>query len=228
MHAFDIMTSPVITTTPDASVLNVVQLMLDNHISALPVTSGDGALLGLVSEGDLIRRSEIGARDYSSWWLAAIGGTVRLAEDFVKTHGMTAEEIMTRNVVTVTAETPVWKIAETLEKNKIKRVPVTQDSAVVGIVSRANLLQALATQQQKMLQTPSPEDHTLRNQVLETLSDQRWADLAHLNVVVLDGTVHYWGLVRSDAQRRALKTAATGVAGVREVVDHTHVQVTLI
>jgi len=202
--------------------------MLDKRISAMPIVTEDGVQVGLVSEGDLIRRSEIGARNYTSWWLAAIGGQARLAEDFVKTHAMKAEEIMTREVITVTSETPVWEIAEILEKNKIKRVPVVDDGAVVGVVSRANLLQALAAQREKMAEAPSQDDRALRKKVLEALEGQTWSDLSHLNVVVMDGVVHYWGIVQSTAARQALKVAAEGVPGVKDVVDHTHTTVTLI
>ncbi len=227
MHVRDIMTSPVITAGPGATVMDVVNLMLDNGISALPIVSNKGILLGLVSEGDLIRRSEIGARDYSSWWLAAIGGKVRLAEEFVKSHGMQACEIMTREVVTVGEDELVWKVAEMLEKHKIKRVPVLRGDKVVGIVSRANLLQALAAQREKAMQTPSGDDRDLRDKVLETLADKPWSDLPHLNVVVQDGVVHYWGRVHSEEARQALQVAAKGVPGVVDVVDHTHKTVTI-
>jgi len=228
MHAQDIMTAPAITASPQASILDVVTLMLENRISALPIVDEGGAVVGLVSEGDLIRRSEIGARDYSSWWLAAVGGKVRLAEEFVKTHGMSAADIMTEDVVIVTADTPVWQIAETLEKNKIKRVPVVSDGALVGVVSRANLLQALAAQREKLLETPSSDDRNIRDALINTLDSEAWSDLSHLNIVVLDGVVHYWGIVRSDAERQALKVAAEEIAGVHDVVDHTHKSLTLV
>ena len=221
------MTKPVVTATPDLPVLDVVELMLKHHISALPVVSSDGTLVGLISEGDLIRRSEIGARDYSSWWLAAIGGKVRLAEEFVKTHGMQAAEIMTRDVVTIPETSPVGQIAELLEKHRIKRVPVVSDGKVVGIVSRANLLQALAAQQKQLQAEPSPGDRALRDRVLQAIEGQPWSDLSHLNVVVTDGVVHYWGKVSSEEVRSALKVAARGVPGVADVVDHTHKTITI-
>ncbi len=227
MHARDIMTSPVVTASPDSPVLDIVNMMLKKHISALPVVAADGVLVGLVSEGDLMRRSEIGARDYSSWWLSAIGGRVGLAEDFVKTHGMKAADIMTTDVVTVDHDTPIGKIAETLEKNRIKRVPVVADGEVVGIVSRANLLQALAAQHERLHAAPSTSDRALREQVLDVLRGQQWSDLPHLNVVVHDGIVHFWGKVQSEEARRALRVAAEGVAGVRGVADHTHKTQTL-
>ncbi|MGI9415713.1 MAG: CBS domain-containing protein [Hyphomicrobiales bacterium] len=228
MHAVDIMTSPVITAGPNANILDIVKLMLDNRISAVPIVGRDGSLLGLVSEGDLIRRSEIGARDYSSWWLSAIGGTITLAEDFVKSHGVRASEIMTEKVITVQESARLWQIAETLEKNKIKRVPVMRDGQVAGIVSRANLLQALAAQREKQMEAPSRDDRMVREELLKLLEGERWSDLSHLNVVVLDGVVHYWGLVHSGAERDALKAAAESVAGVSDVIDHTHTSVTLI
>jgi CBS domain-containing protein len=228
MHARDIMTSPVVTALPDSPVLEIVQLMLDKHISALPIVAPDGTLVGLVSEGDLIRRSELSARDYSSWWLSAIGGKIVLAEEFVKSHGMRAADVMTRDVVTVCDDTPVGKIAEILEKNKIKRVPVMADGKIVGIVSRANLLQALAANHEMLQKTPSVDDRALRERVVGVLEGEEWSDLPHLNVVVQDGVVHFWGRVHCEQVRQALKVAAEGVAGVKGIVDHTHKTMSII
>jgi osmotically-inducible protein OsmY len=135
---------------------------------------------------------------------------------------------MTTNVITADEDTPLWKIAETLEKEKIKRVPVMRDGSVVGVVSRANLLQALTLQQSKMLEQPSREDSEIREELLEQLRNESWAELSHVNVMVSEGTVHVWGSVRSDAQRQALSVAAKGVAGVRDVVNHTHLSLTLL
>ncbi len=228
MHAFDIMTSPVITAGPNATILEIVRLMLENRISALPIINREGMLIGLVSEGDLIRRSEIGARDYKSWWLSAIGGSITLAEEFVKSHGIKASEIMTEDVITVGPDTRIWEIASTLERKKIKRVPVIQDRKLVGIVSRANLLQALAAQQEKQPAQPSASDRAIREALMSSLDKEPWSDTSHLNVVVIDGVVHYWGLVPSKAQSKALQVAAENVPGVKDVVDHTHTGVTLI
>lgn len=227
MHAFDIMTSPVVTAGPNATVLEIVKLMLENRISALPILNREGMLIGLVSEGDLIRRSEIGARDYKSWWLSAIGGSITLAEEFVKSHGVKASEIMTEDVVTIGPDTRLWEIASTLEKKKIKRVPVMQDGKLVGIVSRANLLQALAAQQESRPVQPSASDRAIREALMLSLENEPWSDTSHLNVVVIDGVVHYWGLVSSQAQSKALQVAAENVPGVTDVVDHTHTGVTL-
>ena len=228
MHVFDIMTSPVITAGPNAGVLEVVQLMLDKRISAIPIVNREGGLIGLVSEGDLMRRSELGARDYKSWWLSAIGGSIALAEEFVKSHGVKASEIMTEDVITVPSTAPVWEVAALLEKKKIKRVPVVDDGKLVGIVSRANLLQALAAQREKIAETPSGNDRGIREALIKVLEKEPWSDASHVNVVVLDGVVHYWGLIPSKAQSKAIRVAAEDIPGVKGVVDHTHSGLTLI
>jgi len=228
LHARDVMTSPAITAPPRTTLVEIVKLMLEHRISAVPIVDSTQKLVGLVSEGDLVRRQEIGIEQKHSWWLSMFGNAAVLADEFVKSHGVTAEEVMTKNVVTATEDTPLWKIAETLEKEKIKRVPIMRDGHVVGIVSRANLLQALTLQQNKMLDQPSREDSVIREELLQILKDESWADLSHVNVMVSDGTVHLWGSVRSDAQRHALSVAAKGVSGVRDVVNHAHLSLTLL
>ncbi len=228
MRAQDVMTRPVITASPETSLLEIVQLMLDQRISALPIIAEDGSLVGIVSEGDLMRRAELGVQGHSSWWLAALGGKVRLADEFVKIHGMKAGDIMTHNVISVGPDTQLPEIAETLERKHIKRVPVIEDGSVVGIVSRANLLQALAMEHKRLEQIPSPSDREIREKLLEVLKSQSWSELSQLNFVVRDGIVYYWGNVRTDAARQALKAAAVGIPGVRDVVDHMRKPITLI
>ena len=135
---------------------------------------------------------------------------------------------MTEDVVTASEDSPLWEIAETLERNKVKRLPVLRDGRVVGIVSRANLLQAITAQRDKQIDVPSRDDRTIREALMAQLEKAPWSDMSHLNIVVLDGTVHFWGVVRSDAQREALKVAAENVPGVTEVVDHTHRSMVLV
>lgn len=228
MHASDIMTSPAITATPDTTLLEIAQLMLDHRISAVPIVDTSQALVGLVSEGDLVRRADIGVPQKHSWWLSMFGNATVLADEFVKSHGVTAKEVMTREVVTAAEDTPLWEIAETLEKKKIKRVPIMREGLVAGIVSRANLLQALTMQKDGAVAPPSREDSTIREELILLLQDEPWADASHVNVLVTDGTVHLWGSVRSDSQREALSVAARGVAGVLDVVNHAHVSLTLL
>lgn len=221
MDARNVMTSPVVTAGPDTTVLEIVQLMLDNKISAVPILDEAGMLIGLVSEGDLMRRSEMGTARHPPWWLSAFRGTVSLADGFIKSHGVLASEVMTRQLITADEDTPLWKIAETLEKKKIKRLPIVRAGRVVGIVSRSNLLQALAAQREKAMQSVSKDDQTIREEMLKVLKGEAWPDLSHLNIVVTGGTVHFWGLVNSESQREGLKVAAEAVGGVKDVVDHT-------
>lgn len=228
MHARDVMTSPAITATPQTTLLDIVQLMLEHHISGVPIVDKTQALIGLVSEGDLVRRKEIGIEQRRSWWLSMFGNATVLADEFVKSHGVTAEEVMTKNVFTAAEDTPLWEIAETLEKEKIKRVPIVHDGRVVGIVSRANLLQALSFHQKNLLDHPTREDSAIREELLQLLRGESWAELSHVNVMVTEGAVHLWGSVRSDSQRDALSVAAKGISGVRDVVNHTHRSLTLL
>jgi CBS domain-containing protein len=221
------MFSPAVTAPPDASILDVVQLMLDNRISAVPIVDDDGQLVGLVSEGDLLRRVEIGTEAHRSWWLSAFRGVASPAEDFIKSQCMNASEVMTKQMVTAREDTPLWQIAEILEKKKFKRVPVVRDGRVVGIVSRANLLQALMMQKEMTADAPSSDDRVIREALLEILRGEPWSNTSHVNVVVLDGVVRFWGLVASDAQREALKVAAEGTPGVRDIVDHMVVETML-
>jgi CBS domain-containing protein len=222
------MTSPVITATPETTLLEIVELMLRHHISGVPIVDKDQALVGLVSEGDLVRRKEIGAEQKHSWWLSMFGNAAVLADEFVKSHGVTAKEVMTNKVITADEETPLWEIAETLEKEKIKRLPIVHHGRVVGIVSRANLMQALTLQKNEILDQPSREDNAIRQELLQLLKNETWADLSHVNVMVSDGTVHLWGSVRSDSQRQALTVAAKGIAGVHDVINHAHLSLTLL
>ena len=228
MHARDVMTSPAITATPQTTLLEIVQLMLEHRISGVPIVNEAKALVGLVSEGDLVRRKEIGIEQRRSWWLSMFGNAAVLADEFIKSHGVTAKEVMTKNVITADEDTPLWKIAEILEKEKIKRVPIVHHGRMVGIVSRANLLQALTLHQKTMLDQPSREDSAIRDELLQLLKDESWANLSHVNVMVTQGTVHLWGSVRSEAQREALSVAAKGISGVRDVVNHAHLSLTLL
>ncbi len=228
MHARDVMTSPVITALPTTKLLDIVQLLLENRISAVPIVDSKARLVGLVSEGDLVRRTEIGTEHRKSWFLSAFGSASVLAEEFIRSHGVTAEEIMTRKVITAKEDTPLREIAELLGGRKIKRVPVVRDRKVVGMVSRANLLQALLVQRRQRMEPPSREDSVIRDELMGVLKGEPWADLSHVNVMVKDSIVHVWGSVRTESQRDALTVAAENISGVREVVNHAHVSITLI
>ena len=218
MLAKDIMTTKVVTVVSEAPVAEIADLLLARRISGVPVVDSEDRLVRIVSEGDLIRRQQGEGR--RSWWLSLLTSPDESAREYIKTHGQRAEDVMTRDVVTVTEETPLGEIAQLLEKRGIKRVPVLREGKVVGIVSRANLLHGLAAQKDQIPVAPSPDDRTIREQVIALVERQGWATHGSLNVIVADGVVELWGWVDSDEERKALKIAAEGVAGVGEVQDH--------
>jgi len=218
MQAADIMTPDVICATPDTPLVELVQLMLDHRVSALPVLD-HGRIVGIVSEGDLLRRVETGTAATPSRWLELLTSTERLATDYARTHGRKAGEIMTHDVVTVTDTTPLAEVAQLLERRRIKRVPVTKDGRLVGIVSRRNLLQALAAR----LSTPpaSVDDRAIREAFYAELRAQSWAGGAGtISAVVTDGVLHLWGVAPDETRRQAIVAAAESIGGVRAVEDH--------
>lgn len=220
MLAKDIMTTKVVTIAPSLGVEEIAQLLLSHNISGVPVVDADDRLIGLVSEGDLMRRHEGGTERQRSWWLNLLAGPEDRARDFVKAHGHTAEDVMTQELVTVTADTPVGEIAGILERQHIKRVPVVADGKIVGIVSRANLLHGLATQKDGIPVTPSPDDRAIRAEVQALVARESWITHGSLNVIVSAGAVELWGWVDSEDERKALLIAVGEMDGVTQVVDH--------
>jgi CBS domain-containing protein len=220
MQARDVMTTNVVTVRPDTRVEEIARLLLDRRISGVPVVDADGRLVGIVTEGDLMRRPEIGTERHRGWWLRLFGDERERAAEYARAHGSRADEVMTRNVVTVTEETPVGEIARLLEKHRIKRVPVVRDGKPVGIVSRANLLHSLAARP-----APAPperwmDDRSIRDEVARVLSHEGWAQHGPLNVIVTNGVVELWGFVESQEERLAIRVAAENVPGVVAVRDN--------
>lgn len=212
------MTAPVITVTAEASVPDVARLLLERHISAVPVVDGGGILLGVVSEGDLIRRAEAGTQRHASWWLSLVSDPEDDARDWLKSHGRRAGDVMTRNVIVVTEDTPVPEIAELLERHRIKRVPVVRDGCVVGIVSRANLLQALVARPAASPVETTGDDRALREAVFEAVR-ATGSRTVYVNVLVTEGVAHLWGMAHSQAERDAMRAAAESVPGVKRVEE---------
>jgi CBS domain-containing protein len=217
MHAADVMTPDVVCAGPDTSLAELVRLMLDHGVSGVPIVE-DGRVVGMVSEGDLLRRTELGIETRPVRWLELLTSTDRLAADYAKSHGRRASEIMTRDVVTVDAATPITDVAHLLEARHIKRVPVTRDGRLVGIVTRRNLLQALAT---SLAAPPADaDDRTIRDAFYAELQRQAWATPSSINAVVTDRVVHLWGIAPDEAVRQAIVVVAENVPGVRAVEDH--------
>jgi CBS domain-containing protein len=174
----------------------------------------------MVSEGDLLHRAETGTERRRSWWLEMMASTNRLAEDYIKSHGGKVKDVMTHDVLSVTEETTVADIAVLLETNRVKRVPVLRDGKLVGIVSRANLVRALAMTIDEAPSGSEADDQAIRARLLAELKSQRWAEVSPANITVKDGVVHLWSSYLSDQEKRALVVAAESTPGVRRVEDH--------
>ncbi|HSV25441.1 MAG TPA: CBS domain-containing protein [Xanthobacteraceae bacterium] len=224
MKAMDVMMTNVFTVGPDACVQDVAQILLANRISAVPVVGADGELLGIVSEGDLMRRAEAGTGKRRSWWLAMLTRKEVFAADYVKEHSRKVTDVMSHGVVTATPETPLDQIAELLEKNGIKRVPIVAGGKVVGIVSRANLLHALASLRKDAAPGAAPSDAVIRRSVISRINAEPWTRPSLINVVVKDGVVDLWGIVDSNEERKAIRVAAEIAPGVRTVNDNLMIQ----
>lgn len=221
MKASDIMSKQVVTVGTEATVAEVAKLMIERGVSGMPVVDRDNRVVGMISEGDLIRRSEIDTDERPSGWLSFFTTNSDKARDFVKTHSVHAKDVMTRPATTVTPETPLVRIAQIMERRHIKRLPVVEDDVIVGLVSRADLLRALASHAPA---APAPlprNDAAIRDAVLQAIAEeQEWTASTMVNVIVSDGTVNLWGVVDNDEQRKALIIAAENVPGVKAVEDH--------
>lgn len=219
MKASDIMATSVVTVTPDTSVQDVAEILLKNRISGVPVVDPEGRPIGIVSEGDLFRRAESGTGHERSWWLKLLMGRETLAAEFVKEHARRVADVMTRELVTAAPDTPVAEIASLLERHRIKRVPIVQGGRLVGLVSRANLLHALATLRRQAPVSPVA-DADLRKTIMARLEDEPWLSTSLINVTVTNGVVDTWGVVDSAAEKQALRVAIEEIPGVKTVNDN--------
>jgi CBS domain-containing protein len=219
MRARDVMVSAVVTASPDTTVEGLARLMINLRISGLPVLDQDGRLVGMVTEGDLLRRVEIGTERHRPRWSEPFSSNSRLAAEYIKSHAKRVADIMTREVCSVKETATLGEIADLLEAKRIKRVPVVHDGKIVGIVSRADLLKVLASGGAET--ADEEQDRTIRRQLLAELREQKWADAGEGRVVVTDGVVHLWGIVGSEDERRALRIAAENTPGVQGIEDHT-------
>jgi CBS domain-containing protein len=223
MNAADMMTSPVVTIGPEATVRDAAWAMLTNRISAVPVLDGQGRMVGILSEGDLLRRAETGTQRRRSWWAMFGVGSEELAAEFVKTHGRKVADVMSRDVITATGDTPAPDLARLMETHGIKRVPIVADGKLVGIVSRADFLTALTGVQQAAT-AEDGDDGALRAAIIARLGRMPWIQPSIVNVAVRDGVAELTGLADSDAQRRAVRIVVETMPGVRAVQDNMRVQ----
>ncbi len=220
MKARDIMSTKVVTVSPSTSVRDIAGLMVEKHVSGLPVLNDNGTLVGMVSEGDLLRRPEIGTQKHRRRWVSFFSGVDSQAREFTKSHALRAGDVMTKQVIHVSEETPLGDVVGLMEKHNIKRLPVLSDGKLMGIVSRADLLRALAARQADPMPPPAESDATIRAAMNDVLKNEEWAMSAMVNVIVSEGVVHLWGVIDSDDQRQALRVAAENIPGVAAIEEH--------
>lgn len=220
MKARDVMTWRVISVEAEAPVTRAARLMLQNRISGLPVVNTKGSLVGIVTEGDFLRRGEIGTLRRRPRWLEFLIGPGRLATEYVQTTGRKVAEIMTPDPYTITGDTPLEEVVGLMERHRIKRLPVVDDDKLIGIVSRANLMRAVAilARQTKASEIAAADDEKIRASIRAELATRSWAP--EIDVVVLNGVVELWGAISDERERQALVVAAENTAGVKAVHDH--------
>lgn len=217
MIAKDLMVSPVITIKPHDSVAETAKLLIGKKVSGAPVVDAEQNIVGIVSEGDLMRRHEISTeRKHSFWWLL-FSGEQTLAYEYVKSHGLKVHEIMTVDVVTAPPFASLRDIVNLFERHSIKRVPIVENGKLVGILSRADLLRVFADRPH--LLDIDVGDTVLRDRIVAYLDAQPWAHTKLLNVSVQNGIVELSGIVDSKVERKALRVAAENMTGVRAVTD---------
>ena len=219
MKASDIMTSKPVSIRPDSSVMEAIRLMLQRRFSGIPVTDAAGTVVGIVTEGDLLRRAETGTQRRRPRWIEFLIGPGRLASEYAQACGHKVHEVMTTPVQTIPEDTPLDQIVKMMEQHRIKRLPVVKGGKLVGIVSRANLLRALATVMRET-KGGSTDDASIRQRLLDELGKQTWAPNALIDVVVRNGVVHLWGTILDERQRQGIRVAAENTVGVKSVEDH--------
>ncbi|AMV47714.1 CBS domain-containing protein [Paraburkholderia caribensis] len=227
MRAIDVMTTSVIFAHPDMTVQEAARTLAEQHISGMPVVDEKGGLVGMITEGDLLHRAEIGTgMPKRAWWLDLLASTRELASEYVREHSHKVSDLMTTAVVVVDEDTSVGEIAELLERHRIKRVPVVKDGRITGLVSRANLIRALASIVAAPDAAASADDLSIRDGIVAALKNTRWS-LPRESILVKNGVVHLWGIVTSDEESDAIRVAAENVPGVKEVNSHMEYPVAL-
>jgi CBS domain-containing protein len=220
MNAAEVMTHSVITATPDTPVRSIAKLLAEKNIGAAPVIDAHGTVVGIISEGDLLRRKELGTERHRRPLAAFVASNLTLEDEYIRSHASKASDIMRRNVITAAPDTSLSDIVDLFEKHQINRVPIVENGKLVGIIARADLVRAFAA----IAPAPAPahvSDRTIRRQLMTELSQHRWSRYSGNSVTVRDGIVHLWGIVESSTEYDALRVAAEAIPGVRGVRDHT-------
>jgi CBS domain-containing protein len=219
MKASDIMTRELISIAPDASIIEAVRLMLQRKISGLPVVDAAGRLEGIITEGDFLRRAETGTQRKRSRWVEFLLGPGRLAEEYSQTSGRTVGDVMTPDVHTVTEDAPLEQVVHLMERHRVKRIPVVRGDKLVGIITRKNLMRALASFALSA-QPVAAGDAEIRERLLAELKKHSWAPIGLIDVAVKDGVVKLSGALTDERERQAMRIAAENIPGVKKVEDH--------
>jgi len=220
MKARDVMTPNVVSVPIDMPVPEIAELLLERRISAVPVVDASEHVVGVISEGDLIRRPELGTDKPRSRWLRFFMSDEDRARDFMKTHGLHARDVMSQPVVSVSPEATLTDVVNLMTARRIKRVIVLEHGKLAGVVTRSDLLRTLHAREALPTEGVPRDDSSIRERILKTIDEQGWAASAIINVQVTDGTAYLWGVVDSDEQRKAILVAVEGVPGVRAIEDH--------
>jgi CBS-domain-containing membrane protein len=219
MQAQEVMTREVIAVGPDTTVGEIAAILVRHRIGAVPVLSDDRQLIGIVSQTDLAHRSETGTEKRRKWWLEVFADPDVKAREYVRSHGLTAQDVMTRFVISVPQNASLAEVADVLDTHRIRQVPVLASGKVVGMISRADLVRKLA-EARFTAAAARPDNGALQKAIWDRIKAQPWLKSAFINLDVKDGVVHLWGAVDSDEQRRALRVLVEGVSGERKVKDH--------
>jgi CBS domain-containing protein len=219
MIVADVMTRNVVTIAPEATVEDAATLMLSRRISGLFVVDKAGDLVGVITEGDLLRRDELGTERGRPWWLKLLVSPARQAADFTRAHGRHVRDVMTADVISVADDAPLETVVATMERARVKRVPVTHGGRVVGVVSRADLLRALVSRV-KQAEPVGRDDTAIRGAILDALERQAWAPMTTVNVTVAKGVADMWGTITNEAERSAIRVVVENTPGVTAVHDH--------
>ena len=219
MKAREIMTTQVITVRSDSSLQDAIAAMLAHGISGMPVVDAQGRLVGMLSESDLLRRTELDTERKRPRWLAFLMGPGKLAEEYTHTHGRIVDDVMTDKLHCIAPDTPVQEVVQLMERHRIKRLPVLENGQLVGIISRANLLRALALAT-TALPAGNKSDEEIRARLASELASTEWAPRYMIDHIVQNGAVHLYGTILDEREREALCVAARNTPGVTEVHDH--------
>jgi CBS domain-containing protein len=217
MKALDLMTRQLVTVRPETPLLNAVRLMLEHRVSGLPVVDGAGMLTGLLTEGDLLHRTETGTDAVQMGWLKALVWHGHMAERYVHTHGRRVQDVMTRDVLTVGEASSLDDVVRIMETRHVRRVPVVKGRRLVGMISRSDLIRALGAVLERVADDLEQDDGAIRESILAEMARQRWATSENIDVSVKDGMVEFQGTIFDDRMRDAMRVIAEAVPGVKGV-----------